>query len=625
MQMKIALAQMEVLPGRPRVNLARMLDYLDKAKKGKADLVIFPELAIPGYLLGDLWEYEWFLRECEECGHELIGASEGIAVIFGNIAVDWAKHNEDGRARKYNACFVAQDKKMARSALPYPFYIKTALPNYRQFDDARHFYGSIGLALESARPPSDFIRPFKITVRGREISLACMICEDGWISFYPVKPPLILAEARPDMFINISSSPFALGKTGLRHRLFSDLARNSGIPLLYVNHTGIQNNGKNIYTYDGASRAFSPSGDATVQCPSFVDGLFFCRYDKGRFLPEENTALRRPPETGWEIYAAVAYGTKKFLAQCQIEKIAIGLSGGIDSSVAAALYAHILGSRRVLLLNMPSRYNSALTIDLARQLAKNLGAPCASVPIGESVELTARQIGAIRVNGRPLVLSDFALENVQARDRSSRILAAAAAALGGGFSCNANKSELTAGYGTFYGDLAGMLAPLGDLWKHQVYALGRYLNAQVFKAKTIPETIFHIAPSAELSPAQTVGTGGDPLHYPYHDYLFSAFVEKNLSPLEIALWYKDGSLEEKIGCEKGLTVRLFPTRDDFFADLERWWLALGGLSIAKRIQAPPIVTVSERAFGFERRETQIPAALPAKYLLLKQQLLSLRH
>ncbi|MDR2005965.1 MAG: NAD(+) synthase, partial [Acidaminococcales bacterium] len=240
MQIKIALAQMEVLPGRPRVNLTRMLDYLDKAKKRQADLVIFPELAIPGYLLGDLWEYEWFLRECEECGRELIGASEGIAVVFGNIAVDWEKHNEDGRVRKYNACFVAQDKKTAQSALPYPFYIKTALPNYRQFDDARHFYGSIGLALELSRPPSDFIRPFKITVRDREISLACMICEDGWINFYPVKPPLILAKERPDMFINISSSPFSLGKTALRHRLFSDLARTFGLPLFYVNHTGIQ-------------------------------------------------------------------------------------------------------------------------------------------------------------------------------------------------------------------------------------------------------------------------------------------------------------------------------------------------------------------------------------------------
>ncbi|MDR2005887.1 MAG: NAD(+) synthase, partial [Acidaminococcales bacterium] len=384
----------------------------------------------------------------------------------------------------------------------------------------------------------------------------------------------------------------------------------------------IQNNGKNIYTYDGASRVFSPSGDIAASCPSFADGLFFCRYDENGISPENTDASRQPPEMGREIYDAVAYGTKKFLAQCQIENIVAGLSGGIDSAVAAALYTHILGSKQVLLINMPSRYNSAITINLARQLAENLGAHYASVPIGGSVELTARQIGSIRVNGRHLALSDFALENVQARDRSSRILAAAAAAFGGGFSCNANKSELTAGYGTFYGDLAGMLAPLGDLWKYQVYMLGRYLNTDVFKTPKIPEAIFEITPSAELSAVQTVGTGGDPIHYPYHDYLFGAFVEKNLSPLEIALWYKKGTLEENIGCEKGLVNRLFPVREDFFADLEHWWLALGGLSIAKRIQAPPIVTVSERAFGFERRETQIPAALPAKYLLLKREWLS---
>jgi NAD+ synthase (glutamine-hydrolysing) len=417
-----------------------MLDYLDEAKKQQADLIVFPELAIPGYLLGDLWEYEWFLRECEECGRKLIDASRGIVAVFGNIAVDWEKRNEDGRVRKYNACFVAEDGKPAKSALPYPFYIKTALPNYRQFDDARHFYSNIGLALELGRPPDELIRPFKVAAGGREISLACMICEDGWINFYPVKPPLILAQERPDMFINISSSPFSLGKTALRHGLFSDLAQKAGLPLFYVNHAGIQNNGKNIYTYDGASRAFAPSGELAACCPSFADGLFFCRYDNGGIFPADDGTWTEPPATAREIYAAVAYGTKKFLAQCQIQNMVVGLSGGIDSAVAAALYAHILGREHVLLLNMPSRYNSATTINFARQLAENLGAHYASVPIEDSVELTAKQIGAIRVNGRNLVLSDLALENVQARDRSSRILAAAAPPFGGGGACNPQKN-----------------------------------------------------------------------------------------------------------------------------------------------------------------------------------------
>jgi NAD+ synthase (glutamine-hydrolysing) len=215
-------------------------------------------------------------------------------------------------------------------------------------------------------------------------------------------------------------------------------------------------------------------------------------------------------------------------------------------------------------------------------------------------------------------------ENVQARDRSSRILAAAAAAFGGAFTCNANKSELTVGYCTLYGDESGFLAALADLWKHQVYELGRWLNEQVYKIPVIPPEIFSIVPSAELSQDQNVDAGkGDPLIYPYHDFLFRSFVERwqRATPEDIMAWYAAGTIEQNIGCESGLVAKIFPTAAEFIADLERWWKLYTGMSVAKRIQAPPVLAVSRRAFGFDHREAQNPVHFSLTYEQLKSRLL----
>ncbi len=189
-----------------------------------------------------------------------------------------------------------------------------------------------------------------------------------------------------------------------------------------------------------------------------------------------------------------------------------------------------------------------------------------------------------------LTVSSFMAENIQARDRSARVLAGLAAAFGGGFTCNANKSELTVGYSTLYGDQAGFLAALADLWKHQVYALGDYLNDSIFRASVIPRKVFRLVPSAELSPDQAVDEGkGDPLIYPYHDYLFRAFMEwwNRATPEDILTWYAAGELETRLGCEPKLVSRLFAGPEEFTADLERWWKLYTGMGVAKRIQAPP--------------------------------------
>ena len=186
------------------------------------------------------------------------------------------------------------------------------------------------------------------------------------------------------------------------------------------------------------------------------------------------------------LYESLHFGLKSFLTDIHVQKVVIGVSGGIDSAVNAALYATVLPPENILLVNMPSCYNSATTKDLAKQLADNIGANYTVIPVQDSLELTRRQFREASlwqgdVEGRPLQLTSFIEENIQARDRSSRILAAAAAAFGDVFTCNANKAESAVGYATLYGDSAGFLAATADLWKHQVYDLARYLNTAVFK------------------------------------------------------------------------------------------------------------------------------------------------
>jgi NAD+ synthase (glutamine-hydrolysing) len=205
------------------------------------------------------------------------------------------------------------------------------------------------------------------------------------------------------------------------------------------------------------------------------------------------------------------------------------------------------------------------------------------------------------------------------------VLAALASSFGGVFTCNANKAELTVGYGTLYGDIAGFLAPLADLWKHDVYALGRHLNEVVYKREVIPAGIFEIVPSAELGVHHAVDEGkGDPLVYPYHDRLFFAWVQRwnRATPEEILEWYMAGTLAEELKLPDDLDLKkLFPTPAVFVGDLERWWNLYNGMGVAKRVQAPPALAVSSRAFGFDHRESLGPAVYTERYKELKGRVL----
>ena len=429
------------------------------------------------------------------------------------------------------------------------------------------------------------------------------------------------------MLINISASPYTFGKNNKRHRVFAKQAKDNNIPLIYVNNIGIQNNGKTIYTFDGSSTVYDENGNIIATCPAYKAQNNYINL----LGNDEYTPLPIPQNDDISnIYQALHYGIKKFLKNIRMQKVIIGISGGIDSAVASALYADILGAENITLINMPSKFNSATTKGLSSQLAHNLGCNYAIVPIQEVVDFTVNQfentdIAHLATNDiHKVQVSSFVKENIQARDRSARILAGMAASIGGGFTCNANKAETTVGYSTLYGDQSGFLAGLADLWKYQVYELAHYLNEHVYKCEVIPQGIIDIVPSAELSSEQDVDAGkGDPIKYPYHDYLFRAFVEswQKVTPEDILLWYSEKTLEEHIGCKAGLVDKYFATAKDFICDLERWWNLFTGMAVAKRIQAPPILAISRRAYGFDHRESQNGPYYTKAYKQLKAKLL----
>ena len=627
--LKICFSQIEVEPGHPDLNFSKMLQAINEAKANNADIIIFPEMVIPGYLLGDTWEQTSYLKDCLSYGEDIIAQSNDICIIFGNIAVDWQKKNTDGRVRKYNALYAAyQGKLIQPEKSPYPFSIKTLFPNYREFDDSRYFYSLQSLADELNTSVDDLLSPMKLNIKGQELNLGCILCEDGWSDDYNFSPIDILCKNyKLDMLINISASPYTFGKNNKRHRVFSKQAKDNQVPLIYVNNIGIQNNGKTIYTFDGSSTVYDKNGNIIACCPAYSGKNNYINLNSN----EDYTPLPIPQNDDISnIYQALSYGIKKFLKDIHMKKVVIGISGGIDSAVASALYVNIIGKDNVTLINMPSKFNSETTKGLSSQLAHNLGCQYAIVPIQEVVDFTVNQFEHTDVvdlttqNVNHLTISSFVKENIQARDRSARILAGMSAAIGGGFTCNANKAETTVGYSTLYGDQSGFLAALADLWKHQVYDLARYLNKEVYKREVIPQGIIDIVPSAELSAEQDVDAGkGDPIKYPYHDYLFRSFVEswQKVTPEDILTWYSENTLEEHIGCEKGLVAKYFSTAKEFIADLERWWNLFTGMAIAKRIQAPPILAISRRAYGFDHRESQNGAYYTRAYKQLKAKLL----
>lgn len=629
MLIKIICGQMEIIPGRPDLNYQKISNIIGQAKEKKADILLLPEMCLPGYLIGDLWEQQTFLDDCAYYAQQIAAQAENLCIIFGSVATETGKINEDGRIRKYNAAYICQNDTMLSGYMGRNFIIKNSLPNYREFDDARYFHSLQKLCAEENIAITDALQPVAITIKGQPIKLGVMLCEDGWTDNYQYNIPSILAEKEASLLCNLSCSPYSLGKNKKRHRLLATQSQAASKPLIYCNNVGIQNNGKNIFTYDGSSCVYNASGKIAAALPMFTDELLEFTWNTKTNEIHSATLPAAPQQETDIIYHTLRYGTQQFLKQCGINKMTIGLSGGIDSAVTAAMYTDILGPENVLLLNLPSRYNSEATKNIAQRLAEKLHTNYAVMPITESCQHTEKQLTSTPVTDFSsnttfnLELSRLQRENIQARDRGARLIAAAAAAFGGAFSCNSNKSEITIGYATFYGDICGALAMIGDLWKHQVYALGHYLNDEIFKDEVIPNEIFTIRPSAELSEEQTVGVGGDPLVYEYHDYLFKSFMERwhKITPADILRWYKNNILAAELGCSDKIIQDTFPDNHAFIADLERWWKLFSGFAVAKRIQAPPILSLSKRSFGYDHREAQLTPYFSREYYQLKEELL----
>lgn len=651
---RIGMGQIEIVPGNPRKNRDTILKAIEYAKALRLDLLILPELALSGYLIGDVWDQPAFVKECVTMGETIIKATENIAVIFGNVGLDPDKTNFDGRPRKFNAIFAAQNGELITpQESPYPFIIKTLNPNYRFFNEARYFTPLPIVAQELHRPVEELLGILPFTFKnGETFNVAPLLCEDSWDENYSFSPTTTLADKSAiqnvpiDAFINISASPFTLGKNERRHRLFTARAKELQTPIFYINSVGLQNNGKSICTFDGQSTVYNQDGQVVTQLPAYeatVQPVLMSKaetptdddacdtyeiVDLADGQPTAKSAIDvQVPSEPAQIYSALHFGLQAFLKQTGIKKIVIGVSGGIDSALNAALYATVLDPSQIYLVNMPTRFNSTATKDLAAQLAKNLGCQYAVCPVEDSLTLTVNQFESLTFEGpngsEQVKVSSFVKENIQARDRSARILAGLAASVGGAFTCNGNKTEFTIGYATLYGDLAGFLAASGDLWKYQVYDLANYLNREIFKREVIPQGTIDIIPSAELSENQDITKGqGDPLQYEYHDRLFRSFIEpwNRMTPEDLLLAYKENRLEAVLNLPKPIS-HYFSSASDFIADLERWWNSFAGLAVAKRIQSPPIIVVSRRAYGGDLLESQMAPYYTEKYYELKDSLI----
>ena len=571
--MSIAIAQLAVKPGAPAENTEKMLSLIAEAKAARAEMIIFPELSISGRFLDYKMKNRAFLRECRESGYRIAAQCRDITVIFGNF---------DQRENQfYNTVFMARDGELKQLSAPMgDSYIAGA---YDMF------------------APSRSSHVYEMTIEGRTCRVGFLL-GDWRNREFPYKSNEV------DLIIDITNRPYRPDKPILPARLPR--------PFISVNSFSLQNSGKAYYLFGGGS--FFRDGQDILRARGdyLKEGLYIWSSEGG----DISTAL-----TGDQLLGEVLVsGVREFMSSIGCNKAVIGISGGIDSALASCIYSKALGPQNVYLISMPSRFNSNETKSLAAGMAKGLGTNFAVMPIQKGVDellenFAQNPVQSAGGESRPLEFSGSVKENIQARERC-RILAAAAAAVGGIFTCNGNKAELSVGYATFYGDLAGAFAAQADLWKHQVYRASSYFQTLYPDAPL--DEIAAIRPSAELSENHDVTKGlGDPLIYAYHDYLLAYWVERNADIYHALFHYEQGDLESVLGCEPGLCRRNFPTAAAFIEDLERWWRLYQGTAIAKRIQAPPLLALSARPFGEEHPESQGAVYYSNAYRNLKARLL----
>ncbi len=491
--MKIALAQINPVVGDIGGNEKKICDAIAEAARHKADLVVLPELSIVGYPPKDMLLKRTLIERNLDALRNIAHASTNVAVIVGHVALNDAALGKG----IYNAASVCTGGQVVHT------YAKRLLPTYDVFDESRYF--------DAGTTPG----VCSVALRGRAVRLGLTICEDIWTDdlyfsrrLYDVDPVADLAAANVDLLVNVGASPFALAKPQRRMQLFHAKATQAVTPMVFVNQVG----GNDDLIFDGASGAFAADGHLLAQARSFDEDFLIvdleARESRIDELPADETAL----------YEALVLGTRDYVHKCGFSQVVIGVSGGIDSAVTAAIAVAALGRDNVHCVAMPSRFSSRHSLEDAQALADALGTDYRVIPIED---IHAATEGVLQTHFADTT-ADVTEENIQARARGSVLMA-----LSNKFNwlllTTGNKSELAVGYCTMYGDMCGGLAVLSDVPKTLVFQLARYVNERA-DTELIPERTITKPPSAELRENQR---DSDSLpEYDVLDAILERYVEK---------------------------------------------------------------------------------------------------
>ena len=522
---RIALAQINSTVGDLAGNADRIAECAGHARAAGAQLMVTPELALAGYPPEDLLLRPDFYRACARSLAELARRIEGIAVVVG--------HPEEHRGDYFNAASLLRGGRVEAT------YRKHRLPNYEVFDEQRYFAAGF--------------EPCVVEVNG--VHCGINICADVW------EPGAADAarQAGAELLLALNASPYHMNKQATRYEVLRERTRATGMPVLYANMVG----GQDELVFDGASFALDRDGRLAAQLPQFAEALEFVDYADGALCPGA-IAPERPLEA--EVYDALVLGVRDYLGKNGFPGAIIGLSGGIDSALTLAIAVDALGAEKVRAVMMPSPYTAQISLDDARAMARTLGVRYDEFPIAPAMRTFAAMLEK-EFAGKP---ADTTEENLQARIRGM-ILMALSNKYGSIVLTTGNKSEMAVGYATLYGDMAGGFAVIKDLYKTLVYRVSRYRNGL---SAAIPERIITRAPSAELKPDQTDQDTLPP--YEVLDAIIEAYMERDLSPREIVgLGYAENDVRRTVGMLK---------RSEY-----------------KRRQAPVGIRVTRRGFGKDWR------------------------